>query len=183
MQTSQSSRRKVAASLSGSAGRAASLDFVSLFDDIFGVECFVKDVEGRRLSVSQGIWKRLGFASAREIIGKKDHGGMIHASYCGPIHSKRPGGNLLGMSTGGPVGDLGDEQGVLDWFLVSKYPVFGKDGSVIGIMGTLPFGSERTGRLSRRKVPCLEESWSLCGKHFHRPLSVGELAKVAGLHR
>jgi AraC-like DNA-binding protein len=158
--------------------QAASLDFVSLFDEVAGVECFVKDLEGRRLSVSQGIWKRLGFASAREMIGKKDHD--LFTPYLADQYTRS---DREVISSGCPlVGQLEiwvNEHGVLDWFVVSKYPVFGKDGKVIGIMGTLRTAPRGRGEFAPGSI--LGRVMEFVREHFHRALSVGELAKVAGL--
>lgn len=160
------------------AAQAASLDFVSLFDELSGVECFVKDLEGRRLRVSQGIWKRLGFASAAEMIGKKDHD--LFTPYIADQYTRsdreviRSGRPLIGQ-----LEIWVNEQGTLDWFVVSKYPVFGRDGGVIGIMGTLRTAPRGRGAFSPSSV--LGKVMDFVQSNFHRALSVSELAKVAAL--
>lgn len=154
------------------------LDLATLFDDLHGIECFVKDTEGRRVQVSAGIWKRLGLASAAEMIGKKDHD--IFPPHIADQYIRsdqevlRTGQPLVGI-----IEIWVNEQGSFDWFFINKYPVFGRDGSIIGIMGTL----REAGALQKSMA-----SQSPLGKvadyirtHFAEPSSMATLSKVAGL--
>jgi AraC-like DNA-binding protein len=156
----------------------ASLEFVSLFDDIPDVECFVKDIEGRRVRVSRGIWRRLGFSSASEMIGKKDHD--LFPPYIADQYVKSD--QLVIGSQKPVVGQLEiwvNEQGLLDWFVVSKYPVFGRDGSVIGIMGTLR--TAPGGRKTFAPSSVLGRVMEHVRENFHTTLTLSGLAEVAGL--
>lgn len=156
----------------------ASLEFVSMFDDIPEVECFVKDLEGRRLRVSRGIWKRLGFSCASEMIGKKDHD--LFPPYIADQYVKS---DQEVISSKEPVvGQLEiwmNEQGVLDWFVVSKYPVFGRDGSVVGIMGTLR--TAPSGRRAFAPSSVLGRVMEYVRANFRAPLPLRTLAEIAEL--
>jgi len=154
------------------------LGFVSLFDDLPDVECFVKDLEGRRLRVSEGVWKRLGFRSAAEMVGKKDH-----ELFPPDVADQYVRSDRQVLETGLPVvGQLEiwvNEQGVLDWFVVSKYPVLSRDGRVVGIMGTL-----RTAPRGQRAFTpgsALGKVMEHVREHFRRAISAAELAAVSGL--
>lgn len=158
--------------------QASSLDFVSMFDDIPEVECFVKDVQGRRIKVSEGIWRRLGFASALEMIGKKDHD--LFPAYIADQYVRSD--QKIVSSRRPLVGELEiwvNEQGVLDWFIVSKYPIFGAHGAVVGIMGTLRSAQASKGPFTPNSA--LGKVMEYVRENFDRALSLPELAKVARL--
>lgn len=149
-----------------------------MFNDLSGIECFVKDTAGRRLRVSDGIWKRLGFGSEREMVGKKDHD-LFPAS----IADQYQRSDQRVISSGLPLVDELEvwitEQGVLDWFLVCKYPVFGPGGEVIGVMGTIRLAHLQRGTFA--SLSSLGAVMDHVREHFGRSLSLRELAGVAGL--
>ncbi len=149
-----------------------------MFDDIPDVECFVKDLEGRRIGVSEGVWRRLGFGSAGEMVGKKDHD--LFPPYVADQYVRS---DRQVLETGLPVvGQLEiwvNEQGVLDWFVVSKYPVRSTTGRIVGIMGTL----RNAPRSQRAFTPgsVLGKVMEYVREHFRRGISVAELGAVSGL--
>ena len=154
------------------------LGFVAMFDDIPDVECFVKDLEGRRVRVSEGIWRRLGFRSAAEMVGKKDH--ELFPPYVADQYVRSDRQVLeTGLPVVGQFEIWVNAQGVLDWFVVSKYPVCSRSGRVVGIMGTL-----RTAPRGQRAFTpgsALGKVMEHVREHFKTGLSVGELAAVCGL--
>ena len=157
---------------------ASPLAFVDLFNEVPGVECFIKDTDGRRIRVSQGIWKRLGMSSETAMIGKTDHelfpphvADQYSSGDREVITSRQP---LLGI-----VEVWIDEQGAFDWFLSNKYPLFDATGNVMGIMGTL---RKATG-IQKSAIPesPLSRVVNHIRQHFHEPSRMQLLSKVAGL--
>ncbi len=152
--------------------------FARLFEDLPEIECFVKDTLGRRLYVSSGIWKRLGFSSGADMVGKTD-------SDLFPPHIadqyRRSDGQVLesGLPLVGLLEVWMTEQGVFDWFVVNKYPVLGKGGRAIGIMGVLR-AAEKTRRGLLKDTPIGRVSGYLRA-HFSEVTPMGDLTRVAGL--
>jgi hypothetical protein len=105
-----------------------------LFEDLPEIECFVKDTHGRRLHVSSGIWKRLGFSSGADMVGKTD--GDLFPRHIADQY-RRSDERVLesGLPLVGLLEVWITAQGVFDWFVVNIYPVQGRDGRPIGIMG------------------------------------------------
>jgi PAS domain S-box-containing protein len=149
-----------------------------LFEDLPEIECFVKDTHGRRLYVSSGIWRRLGFSSGTEMVGKSDNdlfpphiADQYRRSDEQVLESGQPSVGLLEVWI--------TEQGVFDWFVVNKYPVQGKGGRVIGIMGVLR-AAEKTRRGLLQDTPIGRVSGYLRA-HFSEATPMADLARVAGL--
>ncbi len=154
------------------------LEFATLFDDIPGVECFVKDTKGHRVQVSNGIWKRLGLSCAADMIGKRDHD-----LFPPHIADQYIRSDQEVLSTGQPQIGLIEiwinEQGTFEWFIINKYPVRGKDGSIIGIMGTLRESQSLQKSLAPHSP--LGKVADRIRTHFHEPSSVASLSRIAGL--
>jgi AraC-like DNA-binding protein len=149
-----------------------------VFDDLPGIEFFAKDTTGRRLYVSPGIWRRLGFSSAQPMLGKHDRD--LFPPYLADQYI-RSDAQLL--ASGQPIrGQLEvwvNEQGLPDWFIVTKYPVRGRDGSLIGIIGTLREAPQA--RRSADGGSPLAKVIEHIRHHFRRPIAIPELTRVAAL--
>ncbi len=157
---------------------ATPLAWVDLFNDTPEIECFVKDTQGRRIRVSAGIWHRLGMNSEEAMIGKTDHelfpphiADQYTLSDQEVIISKAP---LLGV-----VEIWINEQGAFDWFITNKYPLFGSNGKVVGIMGTL----RKASGIQKSIAPDspLVRVVNYVREHLHEPSRMPLLSKVAGL--
>ena len=149
-----------------------------LFEDLPDIECFVKDTHGRRLYVSSGIWRRLGFSSGTEMVGKSDNdlfpphiADQYRRSDEQVLESGQPSVGLLEVWI--------TEQGVFDWFVVNKYPVKGKGGRTIGVMGILR-SAEKTQRIQLKDTPMGRVS-EYMRAHFSEATSMADFARVAGL--
>jgi AraC-like DNA-binding protein len=152
--------------------------FAPLLEALGGVECFVKDAQGRRVYVTSGIWKRLGFSSAVEMVGKTDHD-----LFPPHIADQYLQSDQQVLSTGtaleGVLEIWVNEQGAFDWFVIHKYPVRGRAGHVVGIVGTLRL-AERNRRGMRLESPTGRVAAYL-RDHFREAPSLQALSRVAGL--
>lgn len=154
------------------------LDFVTLFDTLPGLECFIKDTHGHRLRVSAGIWKRLGFDSPAGMLGKTDHD-----LFPPHIADQYLRSDQLLIKTGTPL--LGiieiwvNEQGVFDWFVINKYPIWGRNGQIIGIMGTLREASAQ--QKAHSPLSPLGNVVEYIRTHLHEDCTLETLTKIAGL--
>jgi AraC-like DNA-binding protein len=157
---------------------ASRLAFVDLFNDVPGVECYVKDTEGRRIRVSEGIWKRLGMPSEAAMIGKTDH--QLFPPH---IADQYASGDRQVIASRLPLTGLVevwiDEQGAFDWFLSNKYPLFDASGDVMGIMGTL----RKAAGIQKSALPDspLSRVVNHIRQRFREPSPMDLLSKVAGL--
>ncbi|TWT85194.1 Bifunctional transcriptional activator/DNA repair enzyme AdaA [Neorhodopirellula pilleata] len=110
--------------------------FCKPFDHLSDTFFFVKDIDSRMIFASTPLLNRLGMEREEEIIGKTDDCYFPRHVAQGFVRDDRqviasqiPLINRLESWYG--------SDRVLDWFVTCKYPVFGQDGRVIGIMGTV----------------------------------------------
>ncbi len=150
----------------------------NLFDQLRGTLFFMKDLEGRFVAVSRRNFERLGLSEESQIIGKTD------ADFFPPEVARAYREDDLGViNSGKPM--LGKVEigtapgGVMDWFVVNKFPVLDELGAVIGVMGTI---ESHTGYREafgptmplRRAIEYLEDN-------LQRSLAVAEIAEYAGV--
>src|SRR5690606_27482670 len=115
---------------------APSSQFHLLFDHLDGLNFFAKDRRGRLLYVSQDSLSRFGMKHDWEIVGKTDWdltpGRLAEYFLEDDQWVYRTGKPLLNR-----VELWLNPQGVPDWFVTNKLPIFSRQGEVIGIMGVL----------------------------------------------
>ncbi|GAA5506684.1 AraC family transcriptional regulator [Novipirellula caenicola] len=108
----------------------------TLFDYVPGISFFVKDEQSRMVSVSQSIVDRFGFEHEDEVIGRTDYD-----FFPAHIADSFVRDDQQVIRTGEPMIDRVEiwytEQRMLDWFVTTKLPVYGKQRAVIGIMGVI----------------------------------------------
>jgi len=150
-----------------------------LFDNIPGVSFFVKDVNHRLVSVNAGFLPRLGLSSERELLGKTDFdlfpprlAEHFRRDDRLVIESKKPMLNILEL--------VFNSQGLPDWYLTNKYPLFDRNGEVVGIIGTVrPYGD---GELKWERDDEIGRAVSYIRKNFRTELAIADLIKVSRLN-
>ena len=150
-----------------------------LFDNIPGVSFFVKDVNHRLVSVNEGFLPRLGLSSERELLGKTDFdlfpprlAEHFRRDDRLVIESKKPMLNILEL--------VFNSQGLPDWYLTNKYPLFDRTGEVVGIIGTVrPYGD---GELKWERDDEIGRAVSYIRKNFRTELAIADLIKVSKLN-
>mgnify|MGYP001395220899 FL=1 len=150
-----------------------------LFDNIPGVSFFVKDVNHRLVSVNEGFLPRLGLSSERELLGKTDFdlfpprlAEHFRRDDRLVIESKKPMLNILEL--------VFNSQGLPDWYLTNKYPLFDRTGEVVGIIGTVrPYGD---GELKWERDDEIGRAVSYIRKNFRTELAIADLIKVSRLN-
>lgn len=157
---------------------AAASQVLDLFDALPDVHLFVKDCKSRFVRVNHAWLALHGCGSAADPLGKTDydyHPPALAAQYV--AEDRRV------MRSGRPLCDqawlVADHEGVPQWYLCTKLPLFAADGTVVGIAGVLrPF--DQAGKAPdeyKRLTPVLEHVVAT----YHRPLSVADLASRADL--
>lgn len=152
--------------------------FEVLFDHLPGVSFFVKNRDFRIVSANRAFWERLEARSEADIIGKHDF-----ELFPEQLASKFRQDDEEVLATGKPklkiVELFFNLQGLPDWYFTNKFPVFGRDGSVIGVMGTVQSYSGRKSAF----IPHLQldRAVAYLREHFHEPVNLTDLAKRTGM--
>lgn len=110
--------------------------FGRLFDPLPDLYFFAKDAEGRVMAANPPLWRRFGFSSEAEILGKTDFDFLPRS-----LAEKYRADDRAVMTSGRPALRLVElwvnPQGVTEWFLTDKLPVIGRSGRAIGVMGII----------------------------------------------
>ena len=152
--------------------------FYHLFDHLPNVLFFAKDAEGHLLAANVPLLQRYGLKSESEILGKTDFELLPRS-----LAEKFREDDLRILESGEPMLEIVElfpnQQGIPDWFLTNKLPIFDVDEKVVGVMGTienytshradLPQESDLSGALERIR------------SGFSGAISIKELAAASGL--
>ncbi len=155
----------------------------NLFDDLPGVSFFVKDREHRLVMVNSGFLPRLGL-SQEELFGKSDFD-IFPARLAEHFRrddreiyqTKKPKLNILEL--------VFNSQGLPDWYLTNKYPLFNDHNDVIGLMGTVrPYGDGDNKELKWERDDEIGRAVNHIRNHFRGEISISNLVDISGLsHR
>lgn len=152
--------------------------FYRLFDHVSGVLFFAKDTEGRIFAANRQLLRRYGFLREEEIVGKTDFELLPRS-----LAEKFRADDLRVIRTAEPLLEIVElfinRQGVPDWFLTNKRPIFDHDGAVIGVMGTI----ENYEGYRKLEPPDLDISGALAQIRtgFHREIKIEALARDCGM--
>lgn len=110
--------------------------FNRLFDYLPGVHFFAKDRDGRILFASSGLVRLYGYESEESLVGRTDFDFLPKG-----LAEKFRRDDMKVMDSGTPLVGIVElfpnRQGVPDWFLTDKLPLWTSDGRVVGLMGTI----------------------------------------------
>lgn len=152
--------------------------FEVLFDHLPGVSFFVKNREFQIVSANRRFWERLTCTSEEEVIGKTDF-----ELFPDRLAEKFREDDEEVLATGKPklkiIELFFNRQGLPDWYFTNKFPVFGRDNSVIGVMGTVQSYSGRKSALTPHLE--LDRAVSYIREHFHEAVNMSELARRTGM--
>ncbi len=158
--------------------RIGGVGVFALFDHLPGYSFFAKNFEGEIMSANQGFYERFGFTTEEEIVGKTDFELFPVAL---ADHFRRD--DLKVMETGdamlGIVELFFNRQGLPDWYLTNKLPVAGRDGAVIGVMGTVR-SYARQAKVNQSFVQ-IEAAVDFIRENFRGKISIGDLSQRTGL--
>ena len=152
--------------------------FYQLFDHIPGVAFFAKNREFNLMAANQHFVERFGFASEAEIIGKNDFDlfpPQLAANFRRDdeevFETGKPKLHIIELFLG--------RQGIPDWFITNKLPIFDKSRNIIGIMGTVQSYEGRKQVL--QSYLSIDKAVTHIREHFRERLSIEHLAKLAHL--
>lgn len=151
--------------------------FQRLFDYLPGVYFFAKDRRGRTMFVSRGILNRYRMTSESEMLGLTDfdiNPGSMARTYVADdrrlLAGEIPRVERLELWF--------DDQGVPDWFMVTKLPLIDVRGRPQGVMGILRQTEEHERRLPVFQTVAL--AVEIIRKNHGQSLIVAELARQCG---
>jgi AraC-like DNA-binding protein len=119
--------------------RQAGIDprqFLQAFDQIPGLDYFVKDVHSRTMLNTRKFGPRSGFGSEEQFVGRRAGEYLAKG-----LAEHYEADDQQVIRTGQPLRNIiefmFDELGVPDWIITDKYPLRDAAGSIVGIMGTM----------------------------------------------
>lgn len=120
--------------------------FHRLFDHLPGVHFFAKDKDGRLMFASRGLLDRYHMRNDSDFIGRTDFD--LNPDTMAQAYVDDDQRILAGKTRLIERIELWwDQQGMPDWFLVTKLPLTDKRGRIQGVMGTLRRPDEEERRL------------------------------------
>lgn len=152
--------------------------FYLLLDHIPGVSFFAKDAQFRIVCANRHFFERFGCASEAEMVGKSDF----------ELFPQRLAENFRRVDeeifrTGKPKLNIVElffnQQGIPDWFITNKLPVKGRNGSIIGIMGTTQ--SYEGKKQVLQPYLQIDRAVAYIREKFRQRISVEELAALVHL--
>jgi len=151
--------------------------FQRLFDHIPGVYFFAKDSEGHLMFASEGLRQRYSMRDETEILGMTDFdlnpGSMAQAYVDDDGHILAGKARLIER-----IELWWDRQGMPDWFLVTKLPLYDKRHRVQGVMGMLRRPDE-----AERRLPVFQtvaQAVEIIRREFAKPLLIEDVARSCG---
>ena len=151
--------------------------FESLFEAIPGTYLFIKNTKGQFISSSTPFARLIGADSPGELIGKTDFDFMPDFIATGFVKADKlvfQNKKLMNIVELVPT-----VTGSLDWLTTSKIPLFGKDGSVVGLAGITRVIDESDGVYNYN--PEMRSIVTYLRDNYPRKISMAEVAKQAGI--
>uniref|UniRef100_UPI003783A20E AraC family transcriptional regulator n=1 Tax=Prosthecobacter sp. TaxID=1965333 RepID=UPI003783A20E len=151
--------------------------FQRLFDHIPGVYFFAKNKTGHLMFAGKGLLQRYQMRDDSEFIGRTDFD--INPDTMAQAYVDDDKRLLAGKAEVIERIELWwDSQGIPDWFLVTKLPLFDKRRRVQGVMGTLRRPDE-----AERRLPVFQtvaQAVEIIRRDFSKPLLIEDVAKSCG---
>lgn len=151
--------------------------FRAMFDLLPDVVFFIKDLQSRLVGGNKVLIERLGLKSESEVVGQMDERFVPEKlARAFRVDDERV------FSTREPLINRLEvwltESGELDWFQTTKVPLFGKNGEVVGLMGTTRHDINRA---TYKPETDLTSVTSYLEKHADRIVTNAELASECGM--
>ena len=150
----------------------------SLFDHLPGISFFAKNKDFQLVCANRAFLERFGFSAESDIIGKTDFD-LFPGTLAEKFRSDDTGVLQSGQARLNLVELFLNSQGVPDWFITNKLPVFDTAGEVIGVMGTVQSYEGR--RESMQPYLQIDRAVQHIKQHFRENISIAGLAKMVSL--
>lgn len=149
-----------------------------LFALMPGVTFFAKDRESRLMAANPHFYRRFGFSCEEDLVGLDDYALMPPRL---ADHFRKDDAEV--MRTGKPKLNIAElffnAQGIPDWYITHKVPVFDREGRVIGVMGTSQSYAEAKTVL--QPYLAIDRAVTWIRQNYRRKITVAQLAEHAHL--
>jgi len=156
------------------------LHFNRLFDHLPGMYFFAKDREGHILFANRGLAELYGYESEDAFVGCTDYdvlpAQLADKFRADDVNVMEHGRPLLGI-----VELFLNPQGIPDWYLTNKLPIWSRSGQVMGIMGSIQAYRGR-GTFSEARIG-IERTVAHLRAAYAEDTPVSQLAEMSGLPR
>jgi PAS domain S-box-containing protein len=143
-----------------------------------GVSFFVKNAQGRFMRANTLFLERFGFKEESAILGKTD----------AELFPSRLAENFRRddkqvMSTGEPMLNIVElffnRQGIPDWYITNKLPLYSQANKIIGVMGTVQ--SYESNKRILQPYFQIDKAVDFIKEHFREQISIRDLAAMVNL--
>lgn len=150
----------------------------ALFDAVPGAFFFVKDRKSRFMSGSQSFAETLGEDFVLPMIGKTDYDYspdfLADTFYADDQSVMNTGVAIFNKTELVPSAD-----GSLDWLCTTKIPLYGKDGSIVGLAGVARIIRESDALYADH--PEMRAIVDYVREHYRGKVTVADLARAGGI--
>lgn len=149
-----------------------------LFDAIPTATIFIKDLQARYLLANSALVQRCGLKSLKPLLGKTS--AEVFPARFGPGYTDQ---DRRVLEEGRVLEDqlelhLYDSRKP-GWCLTHKRPLFNRAGDIIGLAGvSVDLQSASSSHPAFERLAAVDEH---IRTHFHRPVTLGELTRIAGI--
>lgn len=152
--------------------------FHRLFDHLPGLFFFAKDRKGRFMFASRDFPRHYRRRGERDMLGLTDYDVSPPHMASGYVEDDRR--LMEGKAASVERVELWfDQQGVPDWFLVTKLPLLGARNRPVGIMGVLRRAAEHEMRLP--VLQTVSKAVEILRREHGRQVVISEVARACGL--
>ncbi len=152
--------------------------FYSLFNHLPGVSFFAKNKSFEIIFASQSFVERLGYKSEADIIGKTDFdlfpkslAENFRRDDAWVISHQMPKLKIIELYI--------NTNGLPDWYMTNKLPIFDRKNRIIGVMGTTQ--SYHHGKELIQPYLKIEPAILFIRTHFREKISVAQVAETVNL--
>ncbi len=140
-------------------------------------QAWIKDLRGQFVFGNQLFYRRFGFRDLHGLLGKRDED-------IAPAHlARRYTEDDAHVLSGGAITDrlelIPGETRSRDWFLTSKWPVYNRDGAIIGSFGISRHLNRSEGKANVFRE--LDAPMEYINEHYDTRISIESLARASHL--
>jgi AraC-like DNA-binding protein len=147
------------------------------FDHISGLQYFIKDTKSRTMATSRSTFNRLGIRDEKGVIGKAADSYLPR-----DLAEKYMEDDRKVIETGKPLRNIVEmymnENGIRDWIITDKFPLYNSKGKIVGLIGTIQSFE------ARRKVLAhlgpVGKAADYIRENLGEPLMLTDVARLAG---
>lgn len=151
--------------------------FHRLFEHIPGVHFFAKDRDGRLMFATRGLLERYRMPDDSEFVGRTDFD--INPENMAASYVRDDRRLLTGRAKIIERIELWwESQGTPEWYLVTKMPLRGRDGAIVGVMGILRHPGHAEQQLPVYQT--VARAVEIIRSSYAQPLVVAEIAHRCG---